>query len=196
MVYNSEKPRKLPTYLGDSNHHAREYKMAKRDYIFNIDFLLHLFDIDVKEGKLYWKNPSKYHNNLIGKEAGNAQANHCNKKYWVISIDGLKVKRGHIIFFIANKFKPSPCIDHIDGNSLNDKIENLREATITENSWNHKTRKRATKLPMGIRKSPSGKFVARIAVNNNQIHLGTYEFLEEAHNVYLEARKRFYGQFA
>ena len=170
--------------------------MADKDYIFNRDFLLHLFDIDVNNGKIYWKNPSKHHINLTGKEAGSPTPSRANKNYWVITINKNKIKRSHIIFFIANNYRAKPCIDHIDGNSLNDGINNLRQASIQQNAWNHKKRTKKTDLPMGIKKSKNNKFIARITINNNQIHLGTFNLLEDANNAYIKAREKFYGQFA
>jgi hypothetical protein len=153
-----------------------------------------LFTIDIENGIFIWKNPSKYHLGLKGKEAGLSQPSR-NKSYWVIKINNKKYKRARLLFFYVYGYFPSPCIDHINGNSLDDSIKNLRQASILENCWNHKTRKKKSDLPMGIRLS-NGKYVARISFKKKTIHIGTFDNLKDAHNEYINKRKQLYGQFS
>jgi len=154
------------------------------------------FLLDKATGKLFWKNVSKYHIGLTGKEAGGPCESRNKKSYWVVSVNGKKYKRGRIVFYMVNGFWPSPCIDHINGQSLDDRPQNLRQATLTENAWNHKTRKRRINLPMGVRSLASGKYQARISYKGKQIHLGAYSSPQEAADVYMKERKSLYGQFA
>ncbi len=155
-----------------------------------IEQLKELFDIDIQNGKFFWKKPSKYHSNLIGKEAGFA-----SKDYWIIKINKKAYKRGRLIFLYANGKFPEPCIDHINGIKTDDRLINLREATITQNNWNHKFRKKSNNLPMGIR-FQSNKFIARISHNKNQIHIGSFEKLNDAVNAYKQKRIELYGQYS
>ncbi len=155
-----------------------------------------LFTFDSETGQLFWKSPPKRHPKLLGKEAGNAQHGRGNKFYWVIQVKGKKLKRSHIVYFLTHGKWPKPCIDHINGNSLDDRPCNLREATITENAWNHKFRARSINLPMGVRHTTYGKFQARISCNKKQHHLGVFNTAEEAHQVYLNKKKELYGKFA
>lgn len=160
-------------------------------------YLLNLFDVDIETGRLYWRAPSKYHREKAGMEAGNEQPSRNNKIYWVVSINGRKYRRGRLIFCILHDRFPEPCLDHINGNSLDDRPCNLREATITENAWNHKTRRRRIPLPMGVRLIPhSGRFEARISHHGKQFHLGAFDTPEEAAAVYQLKRKVLYGDFA
>jgi len=155
-----------------------------------------LFRVDFDAGKLFWFCPPKQHPDLLGTEAGNSQPSHNNKHYWVVQVNGKKYKRAHIIFYLINGHWPKPCIDHINGNSLDDRPSNLREATFTENAWNHKKRARRICLPMGVRNLASGKFQARISYFGKQIHLGSFDTPDEAASVYQAKRKELYGQFA
>ena len=100
------------------------------------------------------------------------------------------------MFLYVYGYFPFPCIDHINGNSLDDRIENLREATIIENAWNHKKRKRKINLPMGVRNMANGKFQARIGYKGKQLHLGVFDTANEAKNIYELKRKELYGKFA
>jgi hypothetical protein len=155
-----------------------------------------IFHLDKQTGRLFWKTPSKYHKDLIGKEAGNANKTHNDKCYWVVQVNGKKMKRGHIVYFMTHGVWPKPCIDHINGNSLDDRPENLRIATVLENSWNHKGRKRTIQLPMGVRHSGHGAYVARISYKKSQIYLGIFDTIQEASAIYQQKRRELYGEFA
>jgi hypothetical protein len=158
--------------------------------------LLSLFDVDVENGRLIWRNPPKYHPRMLGKEAGGPRPNR-GKHYWVVKIDGRAHKRGRLIFLAAHGKLPNPCVDHINGDSLDDRISNLREATVTQNAWNHSKRARRINLPMGVRRvEKSGRFQARISFHGRQIHHGAFDTPEEAHGAYLSKRRELYREFA
>lgn len=152
--------------------------------------------LNIKTGKLFWIKPPKYHPDLIGKEAGYLQRGRANKNYWVVQVDGKKYKRGHLVYFLTHGEWAKPCLDHINGDSLDDRPENLRKATVMQNAWNHKSRKRRIDLPMGVRVNCSGKFSARISHQGKQIHLGVFDTPQDASNIYQLKRKELYGQFA
>ena len=146
------------------------------------------------KGVFYWIDPPMNHSNLLGEEAGAIRNG--VKKYYVIQIDGSKYSRGRLAFLYMTGRWPQDCIDHINGNSLDDRWLNLREATITQNAWNHKGRTKKSDLPMGVRVNSSGTYSARIGFNKKQIQIGTFETLEKAHHAYLKAREKYFGTFA
>lgn len=152
--------------------------------------------LDKETGRFFWINPPKKHPDLFGKEAGYLNINKTGKNYWVIQIDGKKYKRSHLVFYFTNGYWAKPCIDHINGDSTDDRPSNLREATIRENAWNHKKRARRIQLPIGVRNLASGKFSARIGYCGKQIHLGSFQSPDEASAAYQSKRKELYGQFA
>jgi len=157
-----------------------------------------LFEYNLFKGKLYWKNVSKYHLNRNGLEAGfpRRDSNKPDKYYWIVKIDRHPIKRATIIYALATSIIPD-LIDHKDGNSLNDSIHNLREATHEQNSWNRKIGKPGRDLPMGIRLiKSSGRYQARITHRNKLIPLGTFSTVNDAQNAYLEKRKELFGEFA
>ena len=160
------------------------------------EMLESLFYFDLEAGKVYWKSPPKTHPRMQDKEAGTLRPSANGKIYCSIHVDKRAIKRGRLIFFIVNGFWPRPCVDHINGDSTDDRPTNLRQATVTQNSWNHKKRAKLSNLPMGVRSVKSGRFQARIAVNNKMIHLGTFETPGEASDFYQAKRKEFYGEFA
>lgn len=153
------------------------------------------FYFDLDKGIMYWKNVSKYHSGLNGTIAGNVTRSRKDKLYWVISFNGKKYKRSRLIYLFVNKRLPIPCVDHINGDSLDDRPINLREVTVTQNNWNHKGRKKKTDLPMGVRTN-GNKYVARISHNKKQITIGTFNNLQDAHQAYLMKRNELYGQYS
>ena len=159
--------------------------------------VLEALSVDLGAGRFFWAKPSKFHSEKIGMEAGCSRKGHSGKHYWVIRIDGVSHKRGHLVFLIVHGRFPSPCLDHINGDSLDDRPCNIREATILQNAWNHKPHARRIKLPMGVRIiSCSGRYQARISYKKKQIHLGAFDTPEEAANVYQSKRKELYREFA
>lgn len=163
---------------------------------FEVGYLSTRIKVDVEAGSVTWIAPSKYHANLVGKEAGSARESRNGKLYWIIKIDGCALSRAHIVFLFANGYACPDHVDHINGNSLDDRAVNLRSATKTQNAWNHKTRAKKADLPMGVRQAQSGRFVARIACNKKKIHLGTFDTTEQAERVYQQKRKELFGEFA
>ena len=131
---------------------------------------------------------------LVGCPAGSVRRG--VKAYVFVKVGTRAYKAAHIVFALAHGRWPALHIDHINGDSLDDSPTNLREATVTQNAWNHKGRKKATSLPMGIRANPSGMFAARIQVNHKNIALGTFRTVTEAHEAYRAARAQHFGVFA
>jgi hypothetical protein len=154
------------------------------------------FNVDPKRGLLRWRLPPANHPRLMGLEAGSFSRSRNGKVYCVVKMDRVALKRGRLIFLWVHSRWPQPCLDHIDGNSINDSIANLREATVTQNSWNHKGRKKASPLPMGVRSLTPGRFQARLAVNKTMLHLGVYDSAAKASAAYQRKRREVYGEFA
>jgi hypothetical protein len=160
------------------------------------EFIAKHFIVDFDNGVILWKTPPKHHKELLMKNAGTCQRNKNGKEYWLIRIMGKGYRRGHLIFFAYHGRFAFPCIDHINGNSLDDRLENVREASILENAWNHKSRKKKSKLPMGVRIAQSGRFVSRIGYKSKLITIGTFNTVDEAHASYIQKRKELYGEFS
>lgn len=158
--------------------------------------LAHRFDVDAKAGTLVWRTPPKTHPRMLGKPAGSVWRSATGKLYCYVKIDGRAYKRGWLIFLWEKARWPSPMLDHRDGNSLNDRIGNLREATGEQNAWNHKRRAKRAPEPMGVRRLPSGRFTARIAHKKRQITIGSFDTESDARHAYLKKRKELFHEFA
>lgn len=83
-------------------------------------------------------------------------------------------KHGLLHRFLMNY--PQCKIDHIDGNSNNNRKQNLRESTTSQNAWNAKNNKRNTSGCKGVDKNNN----AYINYKGKRIKLGKYKTFEEA----------------
>lgn len=92
-------------------------------------------------------------------------------------------------------------IDHINGDRSDNRIENLRTATYSQNSANARRHSRNTSGLKGASKvMKKGKWTGRwqssITYQRRQMALGYFDTKEDAHAAYLEAARRLQGEFA
>jgi hypothetical protein len=120
------------------------------------------------------------------------------KGYVVTSLYGTTVRLHRFILNPPNNVQ----IDHINGDKLNNCKENLRLATNTENQRNVPKRKEINKKPTSSKykgvyfRKDAKKWVARIAVDGERIHLGMYDNEEKAARMYNAWAKDYFGEFA
>lgn len=77
-------------------------------------------------------------------------------------------------------------MDHIDRNSLDNHITNLRCASYTLQNLN----KNCVIQAKGWMLKSNGRYQAHISIDGKKIHLGYYDTKEEAHQVYLNERNK------
>jgi hypothetical protein len=86
--------------------------------------------------------------------------------------------------------------DHIDGDGLNNRRCNLRQATCAQNIRNQGIAKHNTSGFKGASwHNLRSKWQAHIQVNNRSKHLGCFSTPEDAHAAYCEASAKYHGEF-
>ena len=87
--------------------------------------------------------------------------------------------------FLNYKFdKFKSVVDHIDSNTLNNNLENLRVITHRENMSKERTKKSG--LPVGVvYLKKYNKYQSRIHIDNTRISLGVYKTIDEASKSYI-----------
>lgn len=86
-------------------------------------------------------------------------------------------------------------VDHINGNTLDNRKENLRLVTSQQNKFNQIKKGSKSGLPKGVCKHGKN-FKASITFNYTTYSLGTFLSPEEAEAAYLKAAEKFFGEFA
>jgi hypothetical protein len=92
--------------------------------------------------------------------------------------------------------RPGLQIDHRNLNPLDNRKENLRWATIRQNSWNRRKRNNQSTGYTGVECTPFGRFRARIQTDGHNLHLGCFSTAQEAALAYNRAALKLFGQFA
>jgi hypothetical protein len=89
-------------------------------------------------------------------------------------------------------------IDHINGNRLDNRKQNLREVTIAENGMNKKPRndENATSKYKGVNKSSPNRFGALVTKDGVSYRLGSFIDEKDAARAYNEKAKELFGEFA
>lgn len=88
-------------------------------------------------------------------------------------------------------------VDHIDGDSRNNHVSNLRWATRQQNNINCASRRGSSSAYKGVSwHKPVGKWVAQIQLDGRQHHLGCFDDERDAARAYNEAARRLHGDFA
>jgi hypothetical protein len=120
-----------------------------------------------------------------------------NDGYRVITIDGERYKASRLAFALMMGRWSELEIDHKNRVRDDDRWENLREATMAQNSANREPRN-TNKL--GIKgvcfEASRNKYKATIEVNGRSINLGRFKTAAEARAAYLTAVRRYFGEFA
>lgn len=87
-------------------------------------------------------------------------------------------------------------IDHINRDNSDNRVENLRLATQSQNVANTLKAKNKTSQYKGVSRTENGRWLAGIKVNGKSISLGTYDTEIEAAYAYDKKALEFFKEYA
>lgn len=161
------------------------------------NYIKSVLDYNLETGVFTWK-----YRNDVPKEWNTRRAG---------SIAGRTDKRGYITItiykrhFYAHRLAwlwmtgecPYDDVDHRDRNPSNNKWSNLRRGSRTQNHGNRAISPKNTSGFKGVSLfKRDGTWRSQIQINGENIHLGYYLTPEKAHEVYMKAAKKYFGEFA
>ena len=146
---------------------------------------------DYQDGQLVWKKRTGPRSNP-NQAAGSLMP----QGYLRVKFD----KKSHLVHrlvYLWHTGEMPVFIDHQDQNKTNNKIENLRPATHTQNLQNRPKYRNNTSGLKGVSfHRHKSKWQASIRIAGKQKYLGIYERKEDAYLVYCEACKKHHGSFS
>ena len=92
--------------------------------------------------------------------------------------------------------EPPVLLDHINGEKLDNRIENLRPASRGENARNRKRHRNSSTGVKGVYPSGASGYRAAIRVDGVLLQLGTFRDKEAARLAYAKAAKLHHREFA
>lgn len=127
-----------------------------------------------------------------GKAAGSI-----NKRgYRAIYVDGKIYKAHRLVFLYHHGFLPVQ-VDHIDGNKDNNRVENLRAATNSQNRMNCGAQQNNTSGHKNVYWDKSiNKWTAKVRLHKKLYGFGKFDNLNDAITAAMTGRQKLHGQFA
>lgn len=162
-----------------------------------------LLDYDPETGLLTWRvRPASMFNcNIYSAEqvaaiwnkkyAGTVAGRTSTLGYIGVGIFYKRYAAHHLAWLHTYGVWPSDKLDHINGDTEDNRIANLREATQAQNCQNQRPRKNCSSKYIGVNwDKRQARWKARIGVGKKSYHLGLFHSEEEAYAAYLEAKAR------
>lgn len=155
-----------------------------------------LFNYDEDTGLLTWKFSSAQIKE--GAEVGTDTYTPVSlTRYRGVKLFGLGYKVHRIIWLMQTGDWPKGDVDHIDGNGLNNKWDNLRDVTHSQNLMNAAVRSDSTTGYKGVSYDKSReRWYAYINIDGKRKMLGRHKTLQEAVQARQDAESQLFGEFA
>lgn len=164
-------------------------------------FLREAFSYDQESGEIFWLwRPVRHFANALSCKKWNRKFAGRNAGTVLDAFGYVRIRLGpenlvaHRAIWKWMTGKDPIGLDHIDRNPNNNKWNNLREASQSDNCSNRSVVKKKEIPLKGV--TISGKrFMSAIQSKGVRRHLGTFDTAEEAHAAYCEAAKEMNGEF-
>jgi hypothetical protein len=150
---------------------------------------------DEQTGRLSWTD-KHYWRRLHGKPAGVISGLKTGKPYIRITFRDILYSAHTLIWFLKTGDWIPRGIDHRDGNGLNNRWDNLRHATESQNNANRRTPKNNQLGVKGVEWCPSTSRSRPYRVYCKGKYVGVFATIDEASRAYDTAAQQAFGEFA
>lgn len=131
------------------------------------------------------------------RKAGSIAAHGDRNGYLQVYAAGRLVLAHRVAWAIHYGCDPQGYIDHINGDTSDNRIANLRQCSHSQNMMNSKVRCHNRTGVAGVHlRADSGKWRAYISLDRKRINLGTFDSFEAAYAARAKAKEELHGEFA
>jgi hypothetical protein len=173
-------------------------KCGKSKALPTADEIRALLDYDPLTGAFTWRHRegesrgARYFNTrFAGKPAGTVSSD----GYLMILLGGIPRSAHRLAWLVVTGNWPETEIDHRDVDKLNNRFDNLRLATRSQNNANRPAQRNNKTGFKGVSRNKN-KFVAMIKVDGRPRWLGSFDTPQEAHAAYFKTAQERHGSFA
>jgi hypothetical protein len=152
--------------------------------------LRELLHYDSATGEFRWRKPMSR-----SVQAGDVAGALDKRGYRKVTVERRQYAAHQLAWLYMRGKWCSVVIDHRDGNPFNNRWDNLRRATVSQNNANRRVQRNNACGFKGVRREWR-RWRARISKNGRTCHLGSFATPEEAHTAYVAAARKLYGEFA
>jgi hypothetical protein len=158
---------------------------------FGADYLRKILFYGISTGYFFWLI-DKSGTAMAGSRAGTLNP---RTGYWEIKIDGNVYMASNLAWlWVVGEWPPIE-VDHKNRHPSEDRWDNLRLATHSQQMMNRKLHSNNTHGVKGVYRS-GNRWEARISVENKNIQIGSYKTFEEAVAARRTAEIKYHGEFA
>lgn len=168
---------------------AEDFTVKSGEAAVPVALLHELLRLDRKTGRLYWLARSEMHfksgsehrrwnTRYAGAEAFTALG---GGGYRSGKIFGRTFRASRVVFAMAHGRWPAHSVDHISGDTTDNRPDNLRDVSHAENCRNQAVSKSNSSGTNGVTfHCATGKWRAQIGVDYKVTHLGYFDNIEDA----------------
>jgi hypothetical protein len=156
--------------------------------------LLEVVDYNPKTGIAFWRT-GKRAGQRVGSIVYGSKRSKPYRYFGFSEMGDHKVAFSHMVHFYMTGRWPTGEMDHIHGDTLDDRWSELRPATREQNEANRGARCHNKLGIKGVHRRPSGKYQASIYRRGSREYLGVFDTPQEAAAAYIAKASAYDGQF-
>ena len=157
-----------------------------------------------EKGSVHWhkrRAVSNWNSRYAGKRAGSvhpARRHGSTTDYWRVRLEGSDYAAHRlVILYMDGSFPPKGMeVDHKDNDGLNNRYDNLRVVTSSQNKMNVSVRGSNSSGVTGVHwRKDTFNWAVQIMVRGKKIHIGHYKNKEDAIKVRKAAELKYFGEY-